>query len=60
MKKIIAFPLVLMLTAAPALAGSAGSAAMEPAVIAAEATSSGGADYAVFLLMSVLIALGIQ
>ncbi|MGH1355878.1 MAG: hypothetical protein ACRBBS_12455 [Thalassovita sp.] len=60
MKKLIALPLVSLLSAAPAIAGSAGGAAMEPAVIAAEAASSGGADHAIFLLMTVLIALGIQ
>jgi hypothetical protein len=60
MKKIIALPLVLMLTATPVLAGGAGTAVMEPAVIAAEASSSGAADHAVFLLMNVLIALAIQ
>lgn len=60
MKKLFVLPLVLMLTAAPAIAGGKGAAAMEPVIVAAEAASSGGADYAVLVLMSVLIAVGIQ
>ncbi len=54
MKKLIALPLVLALTAAPAFAGGT-APAMEPAVIAAEAASSGGIDYALIYLLEILI-----
>ncbi|WP_319825290.1 hypothetical protein [Thalassovita sp.] len=54
MKKLIAMPLVLALTAAPVFAGSA-TPVMEPAVIAADTASSGGMDYALIYLLEILV-----
>jgi predicted S18 family serine protease len=57
MKKLAALPLILLLTAAPAVAGSADKGKMDPEVIAADASSSASTDHAVFYLMNVLILL---
>ncbi|WP_420568874.1 hypothetical protein [Thalassovita sp.] len=60
MKKFAALPLILMLSAAPAVAGSADKGKMDPQVIAADASSSASTDHAIFYLMNALILLAIK
>lgn len=60
MKKLYVLPLCLALAAAPAFAGDAGPSKMDPEVIATETSSGPGVDFALFVLLDLLIMAAIQ